>query len=120
MKTILLSICLAFVLTGFAQQKPAAPAATAPAPATAAAKPKQVQNPAAWACPKCYAITKDGGQCASCKTDKVQLGTYYCAHCMKGTGTKDGKCPACGMATTRMTRKLVAEHTKGAAMKKAA
>jgi len=39
---------------------------------------------------------------------------------MKGTGAKAGKCPACGMASTQMTRKLCAEHTKGAAMKKAA
>lgn len=117
MKAFLLSICLAFVLVGFAQQKPATTASAAPATAE---KAKHVQNPAAWACPKCYAITKDGGQCASCKTDKVQLGTYYCTHCMKGTGAKAGKCPACGMATTQMTRKLCAEHTKGAAVKKAA
>lgn len=90
MKAFLLSICLAFVLVGFAQQKPATTASAAPATAE---KAKHVQNPAAWACPKCYAITKDGGQCASCKTDKVQLGTYYCTHCMKGTGAKAGKCP---------------------------
>lgn len=119
MKTILLSIFSAIAMIGFAQQKPV----TATAPATAAhttQTAKKVQNPAAWACPKCYAITKDGGQCASCKTDKVQLGTYYCTHCMKGTGTKAGKCAACSMATTQMTRKLCAEHAKGAAMKKAA
>lgn len=116
MKTILLSFFLAIAAISFAQEK----TATAAAPAAAQKVTKQVQHPAAWACPKCYAITKDGGQCASCKTDKVQLGTYYCTHCMKATGAKAGKCPACGMASTQMTRKLCAEHMKGAAMKKAA
>ncbi len=117
MKTILLSFFLAIAAISFAQEK----TATAAAPAAAQKATKQVQqHPAAWACPKCYAITKDGGQCASCKTDKVQLGTYYCTHCMKATGAKAGKCPACGMASTQMTRKLCAEHMKGAAMKKAA
>lgn len=119
MKTILLMLCLSITGMCLAQQKPAAANATSPS-AASTQKAKQVQNAAAWACPKCYAITKDGGQCASCKMDKVQLGTYYCTHCMKGTGAKAGKCPACGMATTQMTRKLCAEHTKGAAMKKAA
>ncbi|GAC1396006.1 MAG: hypothetical protein NVSMB63_16390 [Sediminibacterium sp.] len=114
MKTILLGFFFTITVAGFAQQKPA------PAPAAAKAKTaKQVQNPAAWACPKCYTITKDGGQCAHCKMDKVQLGTYYCTHCMKASGAKAGKCAACGMATTQMTRKLASEHTKGV-MKKAA
>ncbi len=73
-------------------------------------KSKQVQNPAAWACPKCYAISKQGGKCAADNTDMVQLGTYYCEHCVKATGTKPGKCPTCGAATTQMTRKLCAQH----------
>jgi rubrerythrin len=75
-------------------------------------KGQQVANAASWACPKCFAITKDSGQCAMDKTDKVQLGTYYCDHCMKGTGTKPGKCPTCGAPTTQMTRKLCAKHTQ--------
>ncbi|MES2004536.1 MAG: hypothetical protein V4450_08445 [Bacteroidota bacterium] len=116
MKTILVSLFSLFIVTCFAQQKPMDKAGST---ATAVQKEKQVQNAAAWACPKCYAITKEGGQCANCKMDKVQLGTYYCTHCMKGTGAKAGKCPTCSMATTQMTRKLCAEHTKGATMKKA-
>jgi rubrerythrin len=83
---------------------------------TTAAKPvhkekvKQVQNAAAWACPKCYMITKEGGQCTMDQTDKVQLGTYYCEHCIKGTGTKPGKCPACSATTVQMTRKQCAKY----------
>ncbi len=50
--------------------------------------------------------------------DKVQLGTYYCDHCMKGTGPKPGKCPTCSKQTTQMTRRLCGEHTMPA--KKAA
>jgi hypothetical protein len=81
-------------------------------------KVKQVSNPAAWACPKCYAITKEGGVCAADQTDKVQLGTYYCDHCMKASGNKPGKCSSCSMATVQMTRKLCAKHNMPA--KKAA
>jgi rubrerythrin len=83
---------------------------------TTAAKPvhhekvKQVQNAAAWACPKCYTITKEGGLCAMDQTEKVQLGTYYCEHCMKGTGTKPGKCPVCSATAVQMTRKQCAKH----------
>jgi hypothetical protein len=78
-------------------------------------KAMQVANPAAWACPKCFAITKEGGQCAMDQTDKVQLGTYYCEHCMKATGTKPGKCATCSATATQMTRKLCAkkqQHTE--------
>lgn len=93
-------------------------------PATDTAKKmvaKHVQNPAAWACPKCYKITKDGGTCADDGTAKVQLGTYYCEHCVKATGAKPGKCPTCGGATTQMTRKLCAQRTAAAMpVKKAA
>jgi len=47
------------------------------------------------------------------------LGTYYCQHCVKATGTKPGKCSTCGGATTQMTRKLCAAHTDAAAKKAA-
>jgi hypothetical protein len=83
-------------------------------------KMKQVPNPASWACPKCYAITKDGGVCAADQSEKVQLGTYYCAHCMKASGSKPGKCASCSMATTQMTRKLCAKNTVKMPVKKAA
>ncbi len=89
-------------------------AQTTPSAATDTAKKmvaKHVQNPASWACPKCYKITKDGGNCADDATAKVQLGTYYCEHCVKATGAKPGKCPTCGGATTQMTRKLCAQRT---------
>lgn len=103
-KSIFFITFLFFVGSSFAQQ----------APVTDSAKHiainKHVQNPAAWACPKCYKITKEGGACMDDKTDKVQLGTYYCEHCVKGTGNKPGKCPTCGAATTQMTRKLCAQH----------
>ena len=91
---------------GFAQTKPAKVDSTKKTVA------KQVQNPAAWACPKCFMITKDGGQCPMDQTNKVQLGTYYCEHCVKATGNKPGKCPSCNGATTQMTRKLCAQHNK--------
>lgn len=82
-------------------------------------KTKQVQNPAAWACPTCFKITKAGGNCADDKTALVQLGTYYCAHCVKAAGNKPGKCADCGGATTQMTRKLCAQHA-AESVKKAA
>ena len=86
-------------------------ATTTPAPKqTATAKPKHVQNAAAYACPKCFAITKGAGKCEKDGTDKIQLGTYYCPACMKGTGTKAGKCPTCGKATVQMTRKYCAQQ----------
>ena len=91
-------------LVGFTQQ-------TAPVDSAKIAKHKQTQNPAAWACPACYKITKEGGQCADDKTAKIQLGTYYCQHCVKATGDKPGSCPTCKGATTQMTRKLCKEHT---------
>lgn len=80
---------------------------------TTSTKVKQVQNPAAWACPKCFNITKDGGKCANCQADKVQLGTYYCKACMKSTGDKAGKCPTCNAATVQMTRKYCASQRVG-------
>jgi hypothetical protein len=107
-----LIIVLFFTASGFAQQT-----AVADSPKHIT-KIKKVQNPAAWACPTCFKITKDGSQCPDDKTDKVQLGTYYCEHCVKATGNKPGKCPTCGAATTQMTRKLCAKHTS--AVKKAA
>ena len=73
-------------------------------------KMKQMPNPAAYACPKCFDITKGAGKCAKCGVDKVQLGTYYCPNCMKNTGNKPGKCPTCNGATVQMTRKYCAEH----------
>jgi hypothetical protein len=67
------------------------------------------QNPAAYACPKCFQITKGSGKCQMCKIDKVQLGTYYCPKCIKATGTKAGTCPVCKTATVQMTRKYCAK-----------
>ena len=104
-KQVLFLAFLCFMLCSFAQTSPAPVA-----PNKKAETVKQTQNPAAWACPKCYKITKDGGSCTDCKVAKVQLGTYYCSHCVKATGTKAGKCPACGAATTQITRKLCSEH----------
>jgi hypothetical protein len=83
-------------------------------------KVAQVANPAHWGCPKCYSITKEGGKCAGDQTDMVQLGTYYCEHCMKASGDKPGKCASCSMQTTRMTRKLCATKTGKMPVKKAA
>jgi hypothetical protein len=103
MKKLML-LFAAFLMIGFA-----ANAQTTTAPAQQTTK-KQVQNPAAYACPKCFKITKEGGKCSVDGTDMVQLGTYYCLHCMKSTGTKPGKCPTCGMATTQITRKYCAAH----------
>jgi hypothetical protein len=83
-------------------------------------KVAQVANPAHWACPKCFSITKEGGKCGADQTDMVQLGDYYCEHCVKGTGKKPGKCTSCSMATTQMTRKLCAKHNGKMPVKKAA
>jgi hypothetical protein len=85
-------------------------------------KVAQVANPAAWACPKCFDITKAGGKCAHDQTDMVQLGTYYCDKCVKSTGEKAGKCGACSSPTVRMTRKLCAKQNGStkAQVKKAA
>ena len=106
--------------------------ATQSAPVTSAkaavantvAKTKQVANPAAYACTKCFNIEKAEGKCSKCQGEKVQLGTYYCEHCMKASGTKAGKCSSCGMATTQMTRKFcagkVTKAVKTAIAKKAA
>ena len=103
-KQVLFLAFLCFMVFSFAQTTPAAD------PTKKVETVKKAQNPAAWACPKCYKITKYGGSCAYCKVAKVQLGTYYCAHCVKATGAKAGKCPACGAATTQITRKLCSEH----------
>ena len=99
---LLLALFIAFTINA----QTTAPAAQA---TEKTAVQKQVQNPAAWACPKCYMITKAGGKCAHCDVDKVQLGTYYCQHCIKATGNKPGKCSMCGSETTQMTRKLCAK-----------
>lgn len=107
MKKLLLSVIvlMAAVFT-FAQP----PVTTTPVKTNNAVKVKQVQNPAAYACPKCYMISKGAGKCEHCQVDKVQLGTYYCPACMKGTGTKAGKCPTCSKETVQMTRKYCAAH----------
>ena len=86
------------------------PATTTATKTVTPAKVKQVPNPAAYACPKCFDITKGAGKCAKCQVDKVQLGTYYCTSCLKGTGNKAGKCPTCNTATVQMTRKYCAAH----------
>ncbi|MFL9483517.1 hypothetical protein ACI6Q2_12125 [Chitinophagaceae bacterium LWZ2-11] len=106
-KLIFLSFLLMGAFVGFSQQT--TPPASQP---TAKATTKQTQNPAAWACPKCYQINKAGGKCTADNTDMVQLGTYYCEHCVKATGAKPGKCPTCSGVTTQMTRKLCAQHNK--------
>lgn len=111
-KLILSALILISALSGFAQVKVTDPPVHAPKTENT----KKIQNPAAYACPKCYAITKGAGKCATCNVDKVQLGTYYCPMCQKSTGAKAGKCPTCGMKTTQMTRKYAASHS-GAKMK---
>lgn len=100
---------LLFCAITFAQTPVAAPAAKS-ATEKKMAHAKQVQNPAAYACPKCYAISKGVGQCEHCKADKVQLGTYYCPACAKASGAKAGKCATCGAATVQMTRKLCTKN----------
>ena len=84
---------------------------TAPvqAPVKTVVKKQQAQNPAAYACPKCFKISKGSGQCETCKMDKVQLGNYYCPKCMKGTGAKAGNCPDCKGVAVQMTRKYCAK-----------
>lgn len=109
-KLILLFVLVAF--TSFMNAQTAAPAQTTQATKKVmVAKTKQVANPAAYACMKCYNIEKTAGKCSKCQADKVQLGTYYCEHCSKGTGSKAGKCEMCGAKTTQMTRKLCASKT---------
>ncbi len=104
-KLIVLFVAVCF---GFALQ--AQTVATAPAAATTTAKKVQTQNPAAYACPKCFMVSKGAGQCAMCKTDKVQLGTYFCPKCMKSAGAKAGTCADCKGATVQMTRKYCAAN----------
>ena len=115
-KLILLFVFVVFSSMMNAQTAaPAATKAVTTAPATGAkavaTHPKQVANPAAYACMKCFNIEKAAGKCSKCQADKVQLGTYYCEHCAKGTGPKAGKCSACGGNTTQMTRKFCATKT---------
>ncbi len=112
-KLILMATLLCGSLLGMAQAKTDSSTNTH-------AKVKKMANPAAWACPKCFMITKEGGTCSMDQTAKVQLGTYYCDHCMKGTGTKAGKCADCSNATVQMTRKLCAKHGVKTEKKKAA
>jgi hypothetical protein len=83
-------------------------------------KVKQVANAAAWACPKCFDITKAGGNCAQDQTDMVQLGSYYCEKCVKATGDKAGNCSSCSEKTVRMTRKRCAQKNGRMQAKKAA
>ena len=105
MKKFFLLLAVVFAgLAGFSQQQSADSLITV--------NHQQKQNTAAWACPACFKITKEGGQCAGDKTTKIQLGTYYCQHCVKATGDQPGICPTCKGATTQMTRKLCKEHTK--------
>ncbi len=104
----LLTFSIAFIMAiGCFAQPPAAPPAGSKA---GMVKAKQVNKPAAYACPKCCSISKEGGKCDHCQVDKVQLGSYYCMHCMKSTGNKPGKCESCKMATTQITRKYCAAH----------
>jgi len=109
-KSIFLFLLIAASYISNAQTPAVTSSTTTTTTQAAAATAKQVQNPAAWACPHCFQITKAGGMCAKCNIQTVQLGTYYCPKCMKGTGTKSGNCPMCGTATVRMTRKLCASH----------
>lgn len=84
---------------------------TAPTPAPVkdmVKKETKPQNAAAYACPKCYNITKGEGQCADCKVAKVQLGTYYCPKCNMSGGAKHGNCTMCKSANMQMTRKYCA------------
>ena len=96
-KIFLLLVLPLVVLTGFAQQ-------------SADTIKTTKQNTAAWACPACFKITKEGGACVNDKSAKIQLGSYYCQRCIKATGDKPGECPVCKGATTQMTRKLCREH----------
>ena len=83
-------------------------------------KVAQVANAAGFGCPKCFATAKVGGTCAADQAEMVQLGTYYCEHCVKASGDKPGKCASCSMKTTRMTRKLCGTKTGKMLVKKAA
>ena len=60
---------------------------TTDAATTKVVKKQQVQNPAAYACPKCFHISKGSGQCPDCKTATVQMTRKYCAK-MGGTQMK--------------------------------
>jgi hypothetical protein len=111
MKKFLLVLVLAVFSSMMNAQTatPAAPAAATVEKAVekkAVAKVKQVANPAAYACMKCFNIEKESGKCSKCQGDKVQLGTYYCEHCAKAMGAKPGKCDMCSAKTTQMTRKF--------------
>lgn len=106
-KFLLMFVFLAFTSIINAQVATTTPVKKADAKMTVV-KNKQVANPAAFACMKCFNIEKDGGKCSKCQGDKVQLGTYYCEHCAKATGAKPGKCDMCSGKTTQMTRKFCA------------
>ncbi len=71
-------------------------------------KEAKPQNPAAYACPKCFHISKGEGQCTDCKIAKVQLGTYYCPKCNMSGGVKPGSCTMCKSPNVQMTRKYCA------------
>ncbi len=105
-KLLTLTVAIIMAIGSFAQP-PAAPPASGK---MGIAKAKQVNKPAAYACPMCCNIGKEGGKCDHCQMDKVQLGSYYCMHCKKGTGSKPGKCESCNMATTQITRRYCATH----------
>jgi hypothetical protein len=100
---LLLLLLLCAGVKGFSQQKPAVENDSAKAS-------QRKQNNAAWACPACYKITREGGNCAGDKTAKIQLGTYYCQHCVSASGTEPGQCAMCKGATTQMTKKLCKAH----------
>ena len=100
-KILLFMLMLSAGLAGFSQQTTTV---------VDTAKTAHKQNAAAWACPSCFKITKDGGNCTTDKSAKIQLGTYYCQHCIKATGSKPGECPVCKGATTQMTRRLCNQH----------
>ena len=127
MKKLILVVCSFFALNAaFAQQTTQTATAPKATPQnqvnyhqkaqvknvaqTQQAHVKQVANPAAYACPKCFMISKGAGICDHCNADKVQLGTYYCMKCNKATGSKPGKCATCSGATTQITRKYCAAH----------
>lgn len=100
---VLLLLFLCAGIKGFAQQAPVVENDTAKAS-------PQKQSKAAWACPACYKITKEGGNCAGDKTAKIQLGTYYCLHCVRVSGNEPGQCTRCKRATVQMTKKLCKAH----------
>ncbi len=111
MKSVILLMVavFTFVATSFAQTNQTTPVhQNTKVPKVA--KVKQVANPAAFACPHCYEISKGEGSCAKCNVAKVQLGNYYCSHCAKATGPRVGKCATCSGATVQITRKYCASH----------